>query len=71
MVETSDMSDPTLRLSRPQDARGRIVSQTLDADKKVHGFSGAASLYHYRSHFSEKLLTGEASKTAERSTAIH
>ncbi len=36
--------------------RGRIVSQKLDADRRVIGFSGGASSMHYVSRFEERLL---------------
>jgi len=37
-------------------AAGRILTQRMDADKTVFGFSGAASSYHYREQLTEKLL---------------
>ncbi len=36
--------------------RGRVVSQQLDMDRRVIGFSGAASSMHYLTRFTEELL---------------
>jgi hypothetical protein len=47
---------------------GRVIQQDLDLDRRVLGFSGAASSMHYLTRFTEKLLPSEASKTALKST---
>lgn len=44
---------------------GRVVSQQLDLDRHVIGFSGPASSMHYVTRFSEKLLPPDE-KTARR-----
>jgi len=44
---------------------GRILSQTLEVDKRVVGFRGETSSMHYSMEFEEKLLP-EAAKTAAR-----
>lgn len=38
-------------------AAGRIVSQEIEADRQVVGFQGAASSFHYRTRFTEEILT--------------
>ncbi|HEX4145968.1 MAG TPA: hypothetical protein VHY91_20880 [Pirellulales bacterium] len=38
-------------------ASGRVVSQQLDLDRKVVGFSGTSSSMHYLTRFTEELLT--------------
>lgn len=68
------LSDPTIeaqlvqRLSdgeaRFDIAAGRMLSQQLDADRNVVGFSGAASSMHYVMRFTEEMLTTE--QTAAR-----
>jgi len=45
--------------------QGRIVSQRMDVDKRVHGSQGDASLMHYVSRFTEEIIRGEP-KTARR-----
>lgn len=45
-------------------AAGRVISQRLDLDRRVIGFSGAASSMHYVTRFTEKLLPEE--KTARK-----
>jgi len=45
--------------------QGRIISQRMDLDKRVHGSQGGASLMHYVTRFTEKILSG-APKTARR-----
>jgi hypothetical protein len=47
---------------------GRVVSQQLDLDRHVIGFSGAASSMHYVTRFTEKLLP-QAEQTARRNAA--
>lgn len=44
---------------------GRIISQQMDLDKRVHGAQGDASLMHYVTRFTEKIL-GDEPKTASR-----
>lgn len=44
---------------------GRIISQQMDLDKRVHGAQGDASLMHYVTRFTEKIL-GDEPKTANR-----
>jgi len=44
---------------------GRVVSQQIDVDKQVVGFSGEASSLHYLTRFTEELLPA-ASRTASR-----
>jgi hypothetical protein len=46
-------------------AAGRVISQQLDLDRRVIGFSGAASSMHYVTRFTEKLLP-PAEQTARR-----
>ncbi|MEX0678433.1 MAG: hypothetical protein WD063_15240 [Pirellulales bacterium] len=45
---------------------GRVLSQQLDLDRHVIGFSGAASSMHYVTRFTEKLMP-PAHETARRS----
>jgi hypothetical protein len=46
---------------------GRVLSEQLDLDRHVVGFSGAGSSMHYVTRFTEKLLTSEvASKKKPR-----
>ena len=45
--------------------RGRVVSQQLDLDKHVIGFSGASSSMHYVNRFTEKLLPAEQTAKAK------
>lgn len=68
-VETQVVQRETSGKLKFDIAQGRIVSQKLEADKKVYGFSGAASVYHYKNSFTEKLLAGEpkAEAPAEKS----
>ena len=40
--------------------RGRVVSQQMDTDRRVIGFSGAASSMHYLTRFTEELLPATA-----------
>lgn len=47
------MSNGTLRFDV---AAGRVVSQKMDLDRRVIGFSGPASSMHWLSEFTEKLL---------------
>lgn len=42
-------------------AKGRIVSQRLDGDKRVLGFAGPSSSMHFLSRLEEKLLAAPAS----------
>ena len=44
---------------------GRVLGQQMDLDRRVVGFSGDASVLHYLTRFTEKLLPAEA-KTASR-----
>jgi Family of unknown function (DUF6263) len=44
---------------------GRVISQQLDLDRRVIGFSGAASSMHYVTRFTEKLLP-PSEQTARR-----
>jgi hypothetical protein len=46
-------------------AAGRVVSQQLDLDRHVIGFSGAASSMHYVTRFTEELLPA-TQQTAKR-----
>jgi hypothetical protein len=46
-------------------AAGRILSQQLELDRRVIGFSGPSSSMHYRTRFTEELLR-ESSETARR-----
>ncbi|HYW79450.1 MAG TPA: hypothetical protein VE890_07715, partial [Thermoguttaceae bacterium] len=46
---------------------GRILSQRMELDKRVVGFSGPTSSIHYATRFSERLLPA-ASKVASRPT---
>jgi hypothetical protein len=46
---------------------GRMLSQLLEVDKHVIGFSGPASSMHYVTRFTEKLLGEEEAQTARRS----
>ncbi len=39
---------------------GRVLSQQLDLDRHVVGFSGPASSMHYLTRFTEKLIPGDA-----------
>jgi hypothetical protein len=39
---------------------GRVVSQQLDLDRKVVGFSGTSSSMHYLTRFTEELLTDDS-----------
>jgi hypothetical protein len=45
-------------------AAGRVLSQQLDLDRHVIGFSGAASSMHYVTRFVEKLLPAERTAQA-------
>jgi hypothetical protein len=52
-------------------AAGRVLSQQLDLDRHVIGFSGAASSMHYVTRFTEQLLkptpeTARAEEPAKR-----
>lgn len=49
---------------------GRVLSQQLDLDRHVIGFSGPASSMHYLTRFTEQLLT-EAELTARRNKLEH
>ncbi len=40
--------------------RGRVVSQQMDTDRRVIGFSGAASSMHYLTRFTEEILPATA-----------
>ena len=40
--------------------RGRVVSQQMDADRRVIGFSGSGSSMHYLTRFTEELLPVDA-----------
>lgn len=44
--------------------RGRVISQQLDLDRHVIGFSGAASSMHYVTRFTEELLPPTAQTAA-------
>jgi Family of unknown function (DUF6263) len=51
-------------------AAGRVVSQQLDLDRHVIGFSGATSSMHYVTRFTEKLLPPERTvRKSEKSAA--
>ncbi len=51
-------------------AAGRVLSQLLELDKHVIGFSGPASSMHYVSRFTEKLVGADAAaETARRAAA--
>lgn len=39
--------------------RGRLLSQQMDLDRRVIGFSGASSSMHYLTRFTEKLMSDE------------
>ena len=43
---------------------GRLLSQQMDADKRVIGFRGDASSMHYLNRFTEKLLPSPARTAA-------
>jgi hypothetical protein len=45
-------------------AAGRVLSQQLDLDRHVIGFSGASSSMHYLTRFTETLLNRDASSPA-------
>ncbi len=45
--------------------KGRIISQRMDLDRRVHGSQGETSLMHYVTRFTEELLREEP-KTARR-----
>lgn len=47
-------------------ARGRIIEQQSDLDKRVHGFQGEASTLHYITRFTEELLTEAEAEVATR-----
>jgi hypothetical protein len=47
---------------------GRILSQQLDLDRHIIGFSGPASSMHYLTRFTEQLLS-EAEQTSRRAAA--
>jgi hypothetical protein len=51
--------------------RGRVVSQQMDMDRRVIGFSGAASSMHYLTRFTEELLPASttAPATAKKAAA--
>ncbi|MBI3465236.1 MAG: hypothetical protein HY000_19595 [Planctomycetes bacterium] len=49
--------------------QGRIISQQMDVDKSVVGFSGAASSMHCLTRFSERLQSG-AQSTAQQPTPV-
>jgi hypothetical protein len=55
------MSSGTIRFDI---SAGRVLSQQLDLDRHVIGFSGASSSMHYVTRFSEKLLKTPAPETA-------
>jgi len=43
---------------------GRVLGQQMDLDRRVVGFSGDASVLHYLTRFTEKLLPAEATTAA-------
>ncbi len=45
--------------------RGRVASQQMDMDRRVIGFSGAASSMHYLTRFTEELLPAASSVAAK------
>ena len=48
---------------------GRVVGQQMDTDKRVVGFSGEASLLHYRTRFTEEALAEATPGTKALATA--
>ncbi len=50
-------------------AAGRVLSQQLDLDRRVLGFSGPSSSMHYLMRFTEKLLDAEPSVAKKESAA--
>lgn len=50
-------------------AAGRVLSQQLDLDRHVIGFSGAASSMHYVTRFTEELLPPERTVRKSRKSA--
>jgi hypothetical protein len=48
--------------------RGRVLSQQLDLDRKVVGFSGASSSMHYVTRFTEELLPASTPPVAKKAT---
>ena len=63
------LTNGTLRFDLEQ---GRVISQQLDLDRRIVGFSGAASSMHYVTRFTEDLVsagTPTASKGAKKPAA--
>jgi hypothetical protein len=52
-------------------AAGRVLSQQLDLDRRVIGFSGPASSMHYLTRFTEKMISSEvpAAGAADKAAA--
>ncbi len=50
-------------------ATGRVQSQQIDLDRRVTGYPNAKSSMHYRTRFTESLLSGGA-RTARRQTEV-
>ncbi len=46
--------------------RGRVVSQQLDLDRRVVGFSGTSSTMHYLTRFTEELLPASTPPVAKK-----
>ena len=44
---------------------GRLISQQLDVDRRLHDFSGPGSLMHYLSRFTEELSDGSSDEATE------
>lgn len=47
-------------------AAGRVIAQQMDTDKRVVGFRGPASSLHYKTRFTEEILSG----SGERDRAV-
>lgn len=63
------LTNGTLKFDLEQ---GRVISQQLDLDRRIVGFSGAASSMHYVTRFTEDLMsagTSTAAKAAKKSAA--
>ena len=61
-LKTSRLLDPASGFDGPAQLvieAGRIVSQQLDVDKRLHDFSGPASIMLYRMRFTERLADGD------------
>jgi hypothetical protein len=62
LLETLVIQKETSGTIRFDLASGRVLEQQMKTDKKAFGFSGGASVYHYRNQFTETLV--DSPKTA-------